>query len=75
MTCWEPVYVVGADALKLARQSISDEKLLAQMEAVLTGKAQELPSGRAAAAASPDATKCIYSSAYLSHALVIQPQP
>ena len=52
---------MGADALKLARQSISDEKLLAQMEAVLTGKAQELPSGRAAAAASPDATKCICS--------------
>ena len=52
---------MGADALKLARQSISDEKLLAQMEAVLTGKAQELPSGRAAAAASLDATKCICS--------------
>eukprot|EP01043_Picozoa_sp_COSAG02_P002975 COSAG02_NODE_70_length_42239_cov_15.323090_12_plen_62_part_00 len=31
---------VGADALQLARQSISDEKVLAEMEVVLTGEAQ-----------------------------------
>ena len=34
MLVW--VSVVGADALQLARQSISDPKVLAQMEAVLT---------------------------------------
>ena len=58
--------IVGADALQLARQSISDDKVLAEMEGVLTGDSKADSSVDAPAGA----TNCTLAYSHSLHVLL-----